>query len=234
MSDENKPQEEKTAETNEQTKEQVKEEPKQEVQKEAQPQEKKEQSQKTQEKKEEQPQEGKKEQSQESKKGERPQESKRRQPEQKERINIIRVMETNLDGNKTVKRAIRNIKGVSFMFSNAMCQNIDFADKKLAELGDNEIQKLEDIISNPSKYNIPTWMFNRRVDPSSGEDKHLSVSTMDFVQKMDVNEMKRKKTYKGVRHSEHLTVRGQRTRGSFRKGKSVGVSRKTAGNKAKN
>ena len=154
-------------------------------------------------------------------------------PEQKERVNIIRVMETNLDGNKTVKRAIRNIKGVSFMFSNAICQNIDFADKKLGELGDSETQKLEDVITNPSKYNIPTWMYNRRTDPASGEDKHLSVSTMDFVQKMDVNEMKRKKTYKGIRHTEHLTVRGQRTRGSFRKGKVVGVSRKAVANKPK-
>jgi len=216
MSEENKPQEEKPAEN-----EQAKEEKKEEVQA-------KEQSKEV--PKEAKPQEAQKDQPKKEQSKDKPQEAKK-QPEQKERVNIIRVMETNLDGNKTVKRAIRNVKGVSFMFSNAICQNIDFADKKLGEIGDNEIQKLEDIISSPSKYNIPAWMFNRRGDPTSGEDKHLAVSTMDFVQKMDVNEMKRKKTYKGVRHSEHLTVRGQRTRGSFRKGKVVGVSRKTAGKK---
>jgi small subunit ribosomal protein S13 len=146
----------------------------------------------------------------------------------KERMNIVRVMETNLDGNRPVRRAIRRVRGVSFMFSNAVSQKIDFADRKLGELGDAEIHKLEDVINNPSKYGIPQWMCNRRIDPATGEDRHLTVSALEFAKKMDINEMKKKKTYKGIRHAEHLTVRGQRTRGSFRKGKVVGVSRKAA------
>jgi small subunit ribosomal protein S13 len=148
--------------------------------------------------------------------------------EKKERMNIVRVMETNLDGNRPVRRAIRRVRGVSFMFSNAVSQKIDFADRKLGEIGDSEIQKLEDVMTNPQKYGIPQWMCNRRYDPVTGEDRHLTVSALEFAKKMDINEMKKKKTYKGIRHSEHLTVRGQRTRGSFRKGKVVGVSRKAA------
>ena len=100
--------------------------------------------------------------------------------------------------------------------------------RKLGEIGDSEIQKLEDVMTNPSKYGIPQWMCNRRSDPVTGEDRHLTVSSLEFAKKMDINEMKKKKTYKGIRHGEHLTVRGQRTRGSFRKGKVVGVSRKAA------
>lgn len=151
----------------------------------------------------------------------------------KERVNIIRVMETNLDGNRPVRRAIRRVRGVSFMFSNAVSHKIDFADRKLGEIGDSEMQKLEDVITNPQKYGIPQWMCNRRTDPVTGVDRHLTVSSLEFAKKMDINEMKKKKTYKGIRHTEHLTVRGQRTRGSFRKGKVVGVSRKAIAAKKK-
>jgi small subunit ribosomal protein S13 len=45
---------------------------------------------------------------------------------------------------------------------------------------------------------------------------------------MDINELKRIKCYRGIRHAAKLPVRGQRTRGSFRTGKTVGVSRKKA------
>jgi small subunit ribosomal protein S13 len=38
--------------------------------------------------------------------------------------------------------------------------------------------------------------------------------------------MKKIKSYKGIRHMFNLPVRGQRTKGNFRKGKSVGVVRK--------
>lgn len=158
-------------------------------------------------------------------KEEKPQEKTEKKGDKK-RVNIIRVMETNLDGNMPVKRAIRRVKGVSFMLSNAIAHTIDFSDRMLGEITDAQIQQLEDVISHPEKHGIPQWMYNRRFDPVSGETKHVVVSNMDFTQKMDINEMKKKKTYKGQRHAVRLTVRGQRTRGSFRKGKQVGVSKK--------
>jgi len=165
--------------------------------------------------------------------GEHAKEPAKEQAKGKERVNIIRVMETNLDGNMPVRRAIRRVRGVSFMFSNAVSQKIDFADRKLGEIGDSEMKKLEEVMTNPQKFGIPQWMCNRRADPVTGEDRHLTVSSLEFAKKMDINEMKKKRTYKGIRHGEHLTVRGQRTRGSFRKGKVVGVSRKAAAAKKK-
>ncbi|HDD46536.1 MAG TPA: 30S ribosomal protein S13, partial [Candidatus Aenigmarchaeota archaeon] len=44
--------------------------------------------------------------------------------------------------------------------------------------------------------------------------------------KLDINFMKKIKTYKGIRHALGLPVRGQRTRSSFRKGRTIGVKRK--------
>ena len=141
---------------------------------------------------------------------------------------IIRVAETNLDGAKKVKIAIRGVRGVGMMMSNAVSHATGFGDKLLEELTEDELKKLTDIIQKPEQFGVPTWMLNRRHDPIRGTDRHLVASTLQFTQKMDINEMKKIKTYRGIRHSQNLPVRGQRTRGSFRKGKAVGVSRQKA------
>lgn len=138
---------------------------------------------------------------------------------------IIRFIETNLNGNKTVKRAIRDITGISFMFSNAVSKVSGFGDKKIGELSEDELKKLEEIIMNPEKFNIPNWMYNRRKDPKTGENKHLLASKLKLIKKIDIDRLKKIRTYKGIRHSLGLPVRGQRTRGSFRKGKVVGVKK---------
>jgi len=143
---------------------------------------------------------------------------------------IMRLAETNLDGNRTVGIAIRRVRGVGTMMSNAIVEASGFKGRKLGELSDQELKSLEDIIANPGKHGIPSWMFNRRKDPKTAEDKHMSVSALEFQRKLDINELKKIKCYKGIRHSLGLTVRGQRTRGSFRKsGKTIGVSKKKAG-----
>ncbi len=139
---------------------------------------------------------------------------------------IIRLVETNIDGDKPVKTAIRSIKGVSFMISNAIDVVSGLGKRKISELSDGELKKLEDMITNPGKHGIPEWILNRKSNPITGETSHISVSNLDFINKMDIDRMKRLKSYRGIRHIHHLPVRGQRTRGSFRKGKAVGVSKK--------
>lgn len=143
--------------------------------------------------------------------------------------NVVRVAETNLDGTKPVRAAIRSIKGISFMLANAISMKFDRPDAKLAELDDESIKRLESLITEPQKHGIPSWLLNRRKDPVTGKDFHITASTLDFTKSMDINEMKKKKSYRGVRHILNLPVRGQRTRGSFRKGKTVGVSKKKKG-----
>lgn len=141
---------------------------------------------------------------------------------------IVRVAETDLDGTQPVNRAIRNVKGVSFMFSNIISKISGLGNKKLADLSESEQNKIEDIINNPQKYDIPVWMYNRRSDPTDGKNKHLSVSDLEFTTKMDINRLKKIRCYRGVRHAAGLPVRGQKTKSSFRKGKIVGVVKKKA------
>ena len=148
--------------------------------------------------------------------------------DQKKIQNIIRFSETNIDGTKKVEAALRQIDGISFSFANAASTISGLGDKTFGSLSEAELKKLEEIINNPKQYGIPGWLFNRRKDPDTGAERHIIASQSDFIQKMDINKMKRIKSYKGVRHMFGLPVRGQRTRSSFRKGKVVGVARKKA------
>lgn len=142
---------------------------------------------------------------------------------------IVRFLATDLDGNLAVGSALRKIKGVSHMFSNAVClaTNMD-AKKKIGILNESELKLLESAIKNPASVEMPRWMLNRKKDMESGTDIHLIGSDLDLRLREDINAMRRMRCYKGVRHEFGLPVRGQRTRSSFRTQKTVGVSKKGA------
>ncbi|NIO21924.1 MAG: 30S ribosomal protein S13 [Candidatus Aenigmarchaeota archaeon] len=163
---------------------------------------------------------------------ERPSEKPERDEPKKEVKKIIRFGETNIDGSKRVEVAIRQVKGVSFAYAHAIAKIFGFENKEVGDLSETELKNLENMIANPGKHNIPSWFFNRRKDPDSGMDKHIVTSNLELTQKMDLGKMKKVKSYRGMRHIMELPVRGQRTRGSFRKGKVVGVSRTARAKKA--
>jgi len=149
--------------------------------------------------------------------------------EQKDFKHIVRVVNTDIDGNKPIGMALRKIKGVNFMFANMVCSlaGVD-KKKKTGYLLDEEVKKLDEVMKNPSKYNAPSWMFNRRKDYDDGIDKHLLTFDIGFTQDNDLKRLKKIKSYRGMRHAFGLPTRGQRTKSNFRrnKGKVTGVKRK--------
>lgn len=145
----------------------------------------------------------------------------------KEVRGVVRVLNTDLDGEKPLINALRSIKGISFSLSKAVCEISGFDPKvKLGSLTESDIQKIEKIIKDPSSYGIPSYLLNRRKDRETGKDMHISGADVEVYKKFDIQRMIDLKTYKGVRHMLGLPVRGQRTRSSFRKGRVVGVVRK--------
>ena len=142
---------------------------------------------------------------------------------------IVRIVNTDLDGNKHIVSALRKIKGVGFNFANAACilSKVDKR-KKTGYLTNEEIKKLEEVIKNPQNFKVPSWMLNRRRNYDDNSDMHLLLSDLDFTKDNDIKKMRMIKSYKGVRHSSGLPVRGQRTKSNFRKqkGKVMGVKRK--------
>jgi len=153
--------------------------------------------------------------------------------EQKENKNfkhILRIANTDLDGNKPILGALRKIKGVGFMFSNIICvlTSID-EKKKTGDMTDEEVKKIQDILKDPSKFNCPGWMLNRRKDYGDGQNKHLLSEDLVFFNDNDKKRLKKIKSYKGVRHISNLPARGQKTKSNFRRNKGkvhLGVKKK--------
>jgi small subunit ribosomal protein S13 len=142
---------------------------------------------------------------------------------------IMRIAETDLDGSKPIYHALTKIKGVGFMFSNAVCKFSNIDKKKIAgQLTSDEVSRLNGILADPLKYGFPAWMLNRRKDPEIGGDRHLIGADVKWQVENDIKVMKKIRSYKGVRHTFGLPVRGQKTKSNFRKnkGKGLGVTRK--------
>jgi small subunit ribosomal protein S13 len=142
---------------------------------------------------------------------------------------IIRVSNTDLKGEKPAVAALTKIKGVGTNFASVLCKlsNISLT-KKVGNFTDEEVQKINTILADPKKAGIPKWFLNRQKDNETGENKHLINNDLIFTKDQDLKQMKKIKSYRGVRHMFHLPTRGQRTRSNFRpnKGKVTGVKRK--------
>ncbi len=148
---------------------------------------------------------------------------------------LIRIMNTDIKGDKNINYALRRIKGVGFNFANAICNKTNIEkNKKAGYLDDEEIKKIEDVIKNPKKYGFPNWLLNRRKDYNTGEDRHVTTSDLKFENEFDIKRLQKIKSYRGLRLSWGLPVRGQRTRSNFRKsGRAVGVLKKAVKAQAK-
>ena len=142
---------------------------------------------------------------------------------------IVRIVNTDLKGEKQLLYGLTKIKGVSIMYANAACRLAGInPQKKVGNLEEAEVAKLDKIIAQPGENGMPTWMLNRRFDPESGEDAHLLGGDIKFTTEQDIKKMKKIKSVKGIRHALRLTVRGQKTKSNFRKnkGKVSGVKKK--------
>ena len=98
--------------------------------------------------------------------------------------------------------------------------------KRLGYLTQDEITSIEAIIKDPVNQNLPEWYVNRPRDRMSGKMLHLVGSDLDFAHRNDIDRLKRIKSWRGIRHSLGLKVRGQHSRTTGRGGAAVGVSRK--------
>ena len=145
---------------------------------------------------------------------------------------IIRVIGKDLDGTKEIGEGLRGIKGIGHrigeMITNKFCsENKISQETKLGELNPEQVKKLEAIIENLETLGVPTWALNRQKDYDTGENKHLTMNDLDFQTRNDLGRLAEIRSYRGLRNSWGLTVRGQRTRSTHRrKGGTVGVAKK--------
>ena len=140
---------------------------------------------------------------------------------------IIRIAGKDLEGTLLLVHALSKINGVGITLANAITRKEDInPNLRVGYLTDTDKTKLEDIINNPTKHGIPTYMLNRQKDIDTGENKHLIGADLTLQIKTDIDGMKNQKSWRGFRHAYGLRVRGQHTRTTGRKGKAVGVKKK--------
>jgi small subunit ribosomal protein S13 len=140
---------------------------------------------------------------------------------------ILRIVDVDVDGTLKAAYALARVKGVSFNLANAVLRTAKIdPEKRAGFLTEAEIEKIEDVVKEPARYELPAWLFNRRKDAESGKDSHLISADLVLRTKMDIDQMKNIKSWRGYRHAYGLKVRGQRTKTTGRAGKALGVKKK--------
>jgi len=140
---------------------------------------------------------------------------------------IVRLHGSNLDGTKLIPYALCDLKGVGIRVSRTVVKKLGLDPSlRLGTISDADVRRLEEMLDNPTSGGIPAWMFNRRKDSQTGKDLHILGSDLTLREREDIDIMRETRSWKGERHARGLKVRGQRTKTTARKGRSVGVSRR--------
>ncbi len=140
---------------------------------------------------------------------------------------IVRIAGHDIDGQENLLQGLTRVRGVGLRLSKAILTQLSLDPKgRLGYLTDSQITKIEKILKDPVSAGMPDWYVNRPRDRTSGRMLHLTGSDLEFAHRSDIDRLKRIRSWRGVRHSLGLKVRGQHTRTTGRGGIAVGVSRK--------
>merc|ERR1712076_310091 len=139
---------------------------------------------------------------------------------------ILRVMNTNIDGKRNIMFAITAIKGVGRRFANIALKKADIdMSKRAGELSEEEVERIITIISNPRQYKIPDYFLNRQKDIKDGKTTQVLSNFLDNKLREDLERLKKIRAHRGLRHYWGVRVRGQHTKTTGRRGRTVGVSK---------
>merc|ERR1712110_294048 len=105
---------------------------------------------------------------------------------------MIRVMNTNMGGNRKIMYALTSIRGVGRRYANLCCKmaEIDVA-KRAGELTEDEVKKLVTIMQNPRQYRVPDWFLNRQKDTKDGRFSQVLSNGLDNKLREDLERLKK-------------------------------------------
>ena len=150
---------------------------------------------------------------------------KKAKPEDDDFQYIVRIANTDIDGNKKLIHGLSSIKGIGRHLSTFIIQKTGLdRSAKMGYLKEDQIETIKEAIDSIQD-DAPTWMLNHRKNYEDGENIHIIGPKIELTLRDEINIMKKIRSYKGIRHERGLTVRGQRTRANSRKGLTLGVSK---------
>jgi small subunit ribosomal protein S13 len=137
---------------------------------------------------------------------------------------FVRVGQTDLDGTKSVERALTGLDGVGHRAARLVARETGIDRREtFGRLEDEEIQTIVDTVERFAE-TVPDWLTNRQKDFFSGDADHLIGNEVELVREQDINRMQKIGSYKGIRHQRGQKVRGQRTKSTGRSEGTVGVN----------
>lgn len=137
---------------------------------------------------------------------------------------FVRIGQTDLDGTKSVERALTDMNGIGHRAARVIAEKAG-VDRR-AVFGKLDDDTIEDIVAGVEGYaeEVPDWMTNHRNDFFTGEVTHETGNELEMSRRQDINRMQMIDSYKGVRHKRGQKVRGQRTKSTGRSEGTIGVN----------
>jgi small subunit ribosomal protein S13 len=137
---------------------------------------------------------------------------------------FVRIGQTDLDGTKSVERALTGMNGIGRRTARIIADQSGI--DRTATLGRLDDEDVESIIEHVQGFaeDVPTWLTNRPNDYFTGEASHEIGNDLSLTRQQDINRMQMISSYKGVRHERGQKVRGQRTKSTGRSEGTIGVN----------
>jgi small subunit ribosomal protein S13 len=137
---------------------------------------------------------------------------------------FVRIGQTDLDGTKSVERALTELDGIGHRAARIITETAGIDRREVfGGLEDDEIDEIVELVEGFAD-EVPQWMTNHQNDFFSGETTHEIGNDLEITRRQDVNRMKMIDSYKGVRHKRGQKVRGQRTKSTGRTEGTIGVN----------
>jgi len=147
--------------------------------------------------------------------------------ESSEFTHILRIFNTNVNGKEKVMYAMTAVRGIGRRYSNIVLKKaeVDF-NKRAGELSAEEIERITKVVVDPRSYKVPDWFLNRQRDVKDGKFSQLTASSLATRLREDLERLKKIRNHRGLRHYWGLRVKGQHTKTTGRRGRTVGVAKK--------
>lgn len=137
---------------------------------------------------------------------------------------FVRIGQTDLDGTKSVERALSEMNGIGQRAARIIAK--EAAVDRRDVLGALDDDKIDEIVALVETYaeQVPDWLTNRQSSFFSDETRHEIGNDLEMSRRQDINRMQMINSYKGVRHQRGQKVRGQRTKSTGRTEGTIGVN----------
>ena len=141
-------------------------------------------------------------------------------------VQVVRIADTDIPGTDTLVYGLARIKGIGYVTALAIARKLGLDPNiRIGYLSPDALRRVEDAVKDLTSLGLPSWLYNRRKDYETGEDKHLVGADLIFAARRDIEREIKIGSWRGIRHKLGYKVRGQRTHTTGRTGVTVGVKK---------